>query len=251
MKLFVGVAPYDGKIFASTATALMGEQDAARAEGVQFGVLILSGAHYVAESYNILLARFIKSDFDKFATVEWDVSWGGSEQSPFGQLLDLARHPHAYLAGSTRMKYEPEEYMVGFDHTLPGRPEERADKYGCIPCNWVPQGFSVMSREAAHALWEDAAGREYIQHGERIRQVFREDYRPEIGQRFGQDIGICWDLKRLGFDVHVHPDVHLTHHAAHGHAYPGRLADWMAKQPDDWVERTYATFVARHSEKAA
>jgi len=251
MKVFVGVAPYEGKIHAPTSAALMGEQDKARSEGIYFGCQILTGSHYIAESYNILLARFLRTDFDKFATVEWDVSWGGTEASPFGQLIDLARHPHDYIGGSTRMKCEPEEYMVGFDWRLEGRPEARADKYGVIEACWIPQGFSVMSRVAAEALWADAADREYITHGERIRQVYREDYRHDLGTKFGQDIGVCYDLLRLGYKTHVHPDVHLTHHAAHGHSYAGCLGDWMGRQPEDWVQTQYAQWQAKHTEKAA
>lgn len=200
-------------------------------------VQIISGAHYVAEGYNIMLKRFLDTDFDKLAFVEWDVSWTQ------GDLCRLAKIPHDYVGGSTRMKKPDEEYMVGW---LPDPHGTGlwADQHGCIEVAWIPQGFSVASREMCQRMW-DNCDRTYNLHGEDIRDVFRDGWREfgidaggriergdvlsdyTVTARFGQDIGWCYDWRSLGGRVHVHPEIELTHTACVGHSYTGRLGDWL------------------------
>lgn len=220
LKLFVGTLPFEGKVHAPTVASLIEEQAAAGALGVSIGAQIISGAHYVAEGYNLMISRFLRTDFDKIAFVEHDVSWAEP-----GCLAMLAKIPHHYVGGITRMKHEPEEYMLG----LKAESDLRPDAYGCIEAAWIPQGFTVASRAMIQALWDAASGREYRTQGELVRQVFFEDWRPEWG-KVGQDIGICYDWQAMGGKVHAWLPPTLTHTAAVNHSYTGCLADWMARE---------------------
>lgn len=188
------------------------------------GVQILSGAHYISEGYNILLARFLASNFDKLAFVEWDISWNTETTS----LCAMAKKPFDYIGAATRFKKEPEEYMVGF---LPERPELWGNRAGLIEVAWIPQGFAVASRAMCEKMWDASAAKEYGLHGETIREVFHDGFRDE--RRYGQDIGWCYDWRDMGGKVYVDPEIELTHTAAVGHAYTGRLADWLRSRMAD------------------
>lgn len=218
MKLYVGIAPFEGKLHAPAVSSLLGEQLNALLAGVHMGVKILQGSHYIAESYNIMLADFLASDYDMLAFVEWDVSWNSDENS----LVKLAQLGYDFVGASTRFKKEPEEYMVGW---IPERPELWADANGCIEVAWIPQGFCVASRAMCQKMWDSRPNTEYTLHGKVIREVFHDGFRD--GRRLGQDIGWCFDWRDMGGKVFLAPEVELTHTACVGHAYTGRIGDWL------------------------
>lgn len=225
IKLLVGVLPFQGEIKVGTAASLSDERFAGLREGVHVDVKYLPGAHYIAEGYSKVVKFFLEHDYDKLAFVEWDVSWT-EHPGMAGALCRLAKLPHDYVGGATRYKSDPVEFMVGWDET---QTELRADEHGCLSVDWIPQGFSVASRAMCQAMWDAAADREYLMHGELIRQVFYEDFRPGLG-KFGQDIGFCHDWRAMGGKVHVKPNLTLTHTACVNHAYTGNLFDWLKAQ---------------------
>lgn len=242
MKLYVGIAPFEGRLHAPCVTSLLGEQINALTNGVYLGVKILQGAHYIAESYNIMLADFLKSDYDMLAFVEWDVSWNPEEVS----LVALAQMGYDFIGGSTRFKKEPEEYMVGW---IPDRAELWADKNGCIEVAWIPQGFCVASREMCQKMWDSRPDTEYELHGQIVREVFHDGFRE--GRRLGQDIGWCFDWRDMGGKVFVHPELELTHTACVGHSYTGRLGDFLRKRVVDEGIVPMAATVAPEADEAA
>lgn len=222
-----------------TAASLSDERFAAVGEGVALSVSYLPGAHYIAEAYNLILAHFLASDFEKLAFVEHDISWT-EHPGMAGALAKLAKTPHDYVGGSTRYKKPEVEFMIGWDET---KPELWSDGHGCIEVAWIPQGFAVASRTMVQALWDAASDSEYVMHGVTLRQVFHEDFRPGIG-KLGQDLGLCRDWRAMGGKVHVKPNLTLTHTACVNHAYTGNLKQWLDEQMDE-DDRARADIIAR------
>lgn len=228
MRVFVAIPAYDGKISTETMDALLGEQAIALAQGDVLDVRVLPGCSSIPSARNVLTHDFKASEADRLVFIDSDIAW-----KP-GDLLRMAALPHQIVGGAYRMKRAEEAYVIRWDEAAG---ELWADQHGAMRVAGLGCGFLAISREALEQIEVTLPYRTYAD-GERI--IYAHFDMPYAdGTMWGEDLRFCHLAKVAGVPVHVLPELELTHVAAPGFAFTGRLGDWLrSRLTTDHPKRT-------------
>ena len=213
MKLFVAIPAYDYSISVETARSLLNEQAVFSLAGHDLTIAFVPGCSLITMARNQLVSDFVKSDCDKIAFVDADISW-----EP-GALLKLASHPVSVVGGAYRYKKPIEEYPVLWNTD----PELWAVN-GLLKVDGLPGGFLCIARDALEAFEVFHGDRGYEHQGHSAYAYFTAPFRD--GKLYGEDSAFCADYRAASGKVWLDPELTLTHHAP-GQAFKGNLGDWL------------------------
>lgn len=218
MNLFVAIPAYDSTISVQTAGSLLNEQAVFSSEGHEILISFLPACSLITVARNQLIADFLKSDCDKVAFVDADVSW---EQ---GDLLRLASHGYDVVGGAYRFKEPIEGYPVQWPTPELTPEREQAARDGLMEVEGLPGGFLCLSREALEQFRAFHGDRSYEHQGHEAYAYFTAPFRD--GRLYGEDAAFCADYRATGGRVWLDPSLTLSHHSG-PHAYTGRVGDWL------------------------
>jgi hypothetical protein len=219
MHLFVAIPCYDGKVFAATADALLGELLYAIRAGHTFEVARLEGCSSIPSARNALTRQFLESTADKLVFIDGDIAW------PPGSLMDMCSIPHEIVGGSYRLKNESGDFVV---HWLEGEAPLWTDKHGTFPVAGLGTGFLCITREALLKIREAMPDRVYRDNGKEHYAYFDMPYAD--GTLWGEDLRFCAMARACGIEIRCAPEILLSHYAGPNTWYSGRLGDWLRER---------------------
>jgi len=190
------------------------------------------GCPYISGARATMTRKALDAGADIIVYLDYDVSWDPPD------LLKLIETQGDVVAGTYRIKHEPEEYMSTIESGPDGRPWVRAD--GCIKAKLVPAGFLKITKEGIN---------QFMYHYPEL--CYGPQYSPSVdlfnhgavlGDRiwWGEDYCFAWRWNNKCGDIWLVPDLNITHHSrsadkATGEirytAYPGNIHEFLLRQP--------------------
>lgn len=189
------------------------------------------GCPYISGARATMTRKALDAGADIIVYLDYDVSWDPPD------LLKLIETPGDVVAGTYRIKHEPEEYMSTIESGPDGRPWVRAD--GCIKAKLVPAGFLKITKEGIN---------QFMYHYPEL--CYGPQYSPSVdlfnhgavlGDRiwWGEDYCFAWRWNAKCGDIWLVPNLNITHHTRKtgkdGNVaytdYPGNIHEFLLKQP--------------------
>lgn len=209
--------------FAPYIAALEASVPLLDAAGLEHQIVFEVGCPYISGARATMTRKALDAQADVIVYLDHDVSWDPQD------LLTLINTEGDVVAGTYRIKHEPEEYMSVLYCDGNNRPIVRAD--GCVKARLVPAGFLKITKEGVnrfmYAYPELTFGPLYSQsvdlfnHGAVLgdRIWWGEDYC--FSQRWNDKVGEIWLV----------PNLNITHHNSDGKAFPGNFHEFLLRQP--------------------
>ena len=195
-RVAIATPSMDGRVDAGYAAALAGSVKHCLAHGIELLPLFVCYDAKLHLARNDLLAMAMAApDVSDLVWIDADIEW----QPEWIQRLLV--HPVDVVGGTYPRKADGAGYEVGAPADGPAVP-------GLLPVSHLGTGFLRLSRTAFAALW-DAAPPYRAPRGEQ-RLVFRWDIAAD-GQPVGEDVGMCHQLRALGFAIHLDPTMTCVH----------------------------------------
>ncbi len=194
MPIYGGINPWTVMSIANTVEACV-------RNGVRCEFVMEMGAHVI--SRDALMDDFLnKHSTQKLFWIDSDIVW---EPGDFFRLLSLSTKRGVVCAtypqktDDTGTRYQIDMNIDGAD----------MDQYGLLPIRGAGLGFTVMDRSICEEL---CATKPLVQDGlnsREMRSVFRFD--TIDGKRRSEDMAFFADIRDLGHQVWLCPDVNLGH----------------------------------------
>lgn len=190
------------------------------------------GCPYISGARATMTRKALDAGADIIVYLDYDLSWDPQD------LLTLIETEGDVVAGTYRIKHEPEEYMSTLFSDEEGRPKLRAD--GCIKANLVPAGFLKITKAGInrfmHAYPELTYGPLYSQ------SVDLFNHGAVLGDRiwWGEDYCFAWRWNDKCGDIWLVPNLNITHNSVKNDyktglqtitPYPGNLHEFLLRQP--------------------
>jgi len=189
------------------------------AAGIEHRMVFEVGSVYISWTRSNMLQKAMKTDADTFVFLDHDLSWKPED------LIRLINHPGDVAAGDYRYKQDKEEYMGKIFSGDDDRPEVRPD--GTIKAHAVPAGFLKASRAAVERFKEAYPE---LKYGPELEWIDLFNHGAYSGTWWGEDYAFSRRWRDLGGEIHLIPDLDITHHTADA-AYPGNLHKFLLRQP--------------------
>lgn len=207
--------PYDAYL-----NALEASVPALDAAGIEHRAVFRAGDVYISHARAFLLNKAMAWDeADTFVFLDHDLSWEPQD------LVRLVQHPGDVASGDYRFKKDEEEYMARLFTTDDGHPMVRAD--GTLRAHAVPAGFLKITRAGVERF--KAAYPELL-FGPKDEFVDLFNHGAYKRMWWGEDYAFSRRWRDLGGEIHLIPDLNITHHTA-DKAYPGNLHEFLLRQP--------------------
>jgi len=222
MKIFVAIPVYDGKILGQVVTNLFLEQAEAIKNGDELHLFIGYGSAGIAQSRNLCVTNFMKSDCDKLMFVDNDITW-----EP-GDLIKLCKMPVDFVGGAYRLKRIGERYPVAF---LPHDPKgfkgiQLTENTALIEVEGLPTGFLSLSRKVFEKMMVAHPERTTeIKDGEREYCFFHMPF--VDGHLYGEDLYFCRTWLEMGEKIYLYPDLNLIHWSSQPTPHYGNMGKWL------------------------
>jgi len=178
------------------------------------------GNPYISAARATMLRKALDGGADVIVFLDYDLSWEPQD------LLTLLETPGEVVAGLYRFKKDDEEYMGAWDTDPEGRPLVRDD--GTIRATRVSAGYLKLTREAVERFMRAYPD---LCYGSPISpSVDLFNHGAHDGVWWGEDYAFSRRWLACGGEIHLLPDLNLTHHAP-DRAYPGNLHQFLMRQP--------------------
>ncbi len=215
MRVAIGMPIYGG-IPGGTAMSLFRTVQACTAGGV-FVNFITFATSYVQHSRDGIVHEFLKGDCQKLFFIDQDQTWSVDD---FTRLLALSTK-YDVIGAVYPAKREPLTYYANLF------PESKVEEYGLLKVRGMGLGFTIIDRKVLEKLTAKAF-KIYHQHfGHGLASIFRVDNHE--GQYRGEDIAFFSDVRDLGFDVWLDPDIDIGHIGQK--EYRGHLSEVISPAP--------------------
>jgi glycosyltransferase involved in cell wall biosynthesis len=210
--------------FAPYLAALEASVPLLDAAGIEHQIVFEVGCPYISGARATMTRKALDARADVIVYLDHDVSWDPEN------LLTLINTEGDVVAGTYRIKHEPEEYMSVLYCGQDGRPIVR-ESDGAVKARLVPAGFLKITKEGInrfmYAFPELTYGPLFSQsvdlfnHGAVLgdRIWWGEDYC--FAQRWNDKCGDLWLV----------PNLNITHHNSDGVAFPGNFHQYLLRQP--------------------
>lgn len=198
------------------------------AAGIEHQIVFEVGCPYISGARATMTHKALDAGADVIVYIDHDVSWDPQD------LLALINTEGDVVAGTYRIKHEPEEYMSVLYCDPNNRPIVR-EQDGALKARLVPAGFLKITKEGInrfmYAFPELTFGPLYSQsvdlfnHGAVLgdRIWWGEDYC--FAQRWNDKVGDLWLV----------PDLNIVHHGfdkeGNPKAFPGNFHNFLRRQP--------------------
>lgn len=193
--------PTHRDIPAGTVASLLATQDLLTAKRIPFEVQLQVGNSLVTHARSKIAHTFLKSDKSLLFWVDSDIEW---EAKDFLRLCALATKMDV-VGGAYPAKRDPIVFFL--DPSTEG--EIESNEYGCLKIGGWGMGFTVMNRRVIEAMAAKSPKLKFNGSDEPIAHMFRCD---EInGFARGEDMAFFADVKDLGFETFLDPNVTLGH----------------------------------------
>lgn len=230
LSVFIGM-PSHRDIPVETAISLIRTQYELLARRIENCIAINYGSSVVTSARNRTVDEFLKTDCNRLFWIDSDMVW---EPSAFIRILALTSRLDCVMA-AYRTKKDPETFIIDAD----GRIE--TNEYGCLPGVGTGLGFCCVRREVIERLADKAQkliypeGNVLAQGKSPIARIFYESERD--GHFMGEDIAFFRDIKSIGYEVNLDPNVTLGHVGQK--VFSGKLIDHL-EEISDGTDRTAA-----------
>lgn len=193
------------------------------AAGIDHQIVFEIGCPYISGARATMTRKALDAGADVIVYLDHDVSWRPQD------ILKLINTEGDVVAGTYRIKHEPEEYMSVLYCDAQNRPKVRAD--GAVKARLVPAGFLKITKEGInrfmYAYPELTYGPLFNQsidlfnHGAVLgdRIWWGEDYC--FAQRWNDKCGDLWLV----------PDLNIDHHNSDGVCFKGNFHQYLLRQP--------------------
>lgn len=191
-----------------------------KAAGWDEGMVTEVGNPYISAARAKMLRKALDAKADVVVFIDHDLSWRPQD------LLTLLETKGDVVAGTYRMKSEPEEYMGTVFSNAQGTPLVRED--GCIKAKTVPAGFLKVTSEAVDKFM---TAYPHLCYGEKYHlAVDLFNHGAHEGLWWGEDYAFARNWNEKCGDIWLVPDLQLDHHTADA-AFPGNFHEYLMRQP--------------------
>lgn len=209
--------------FAPYLAALEASVPVLDSAGIEHQIVFEVGCPYISGARATMTRKALDAKADVIIYLDHDVSWEPQD------LMKLINTEGDVVAGTYRIKHEPEDYMAVLFVDDKARPIVRKD--GCVKAKLVPAGFLKITKEGINRFMyhypELTFGPLFNQsvdlfnHGAVLgdRIWWGEDYC--FAQRWNDKCGDLWLI----------PDLNITHHNSEGKAFPGNFHQYLLRAP--------------------
>ncbi len=192
--------PVGGPINPWTVASLVSTIEACVRNDVRCEFVMEMGAHVI--SRDALMDDFLRDTTQKLFWIDSDMVW---EPGDFFRLLSLSQRRDVVCA-TYPQKSDGNGARFQIDMDLEGAQQ---DEYGLLPIRGAGLGFTIMDRSVCEQI---AASKPMIAdglNGREMRGIFRFD--TIDGKRRSEDMAFFADLRELGHQIWLAPDVNLGH----------------------------------------
>jgi glycosyltransferase involved in cell wall biosynthesis len=208
------------KPFQPTIDSLTASIPLIKAAGWDEGFIPEIGNPYISAARATMLRKALDAKADVVVFIDHDLSWDPAD------LLTLIETPGDVVAGTYRMKSEPEEYMGTVFSNAQGTPLLRAD--GCIKAKTVPAGFLKVTKEAVDKFMTAFP---HLCYGEKYHQsVDLFNHGAHEGLWWGEDYAFARNWNEKCGDIWIVPNLNLDHHSP-AKDFPGNFHKFLLRQP--------------------
>lgn len=191
----IGTPCYDGKVDCLFADSLVNTLKLAGRTNIC--PVYMPHEALIQRARNDLLKLAVQAQVDDLVFIDSDQQW---KPEWFFRLLS---HPVDVVGGAVRKKSDAESYNVRSEKfPIPVDPET-----GLLIVDGVGTGFLRLSKRAIQAIWE--ASPEYRDGSKTSRMAF--DVQLIDGHLNSEDTVFCRSLTKLGFPIHVDPQITCSH----------------------------------------
>jgi hypothetical protein len=163
------------------------------------------GCPYISGARATMTRKALDAGADIIVFIDYDLSWDPQD------LLTLIQTEGDVVAGTYRLKHEPEEYMSTIHSGPDGRPQVRGD--GAIKASLIPAGFLKITKEGINKFMfqypELAYGPQYSP------SIDLFNHGAVLGDRlwWGEDYCFSWRWTNKCGDLWLVPNLNLDHWA--------------------------------------
>jgi len=201
MKLFIATPAYQSKVDALYAQSLLVAGQHCFANGIQCASIILGNGAFIEVARNVLLKRFLETDFTHLMFIDADIGFGEH------YLTELVKANLPISAGAYRQRDPQEKYALV---------REGQENGGWLSMSRIGAGFMCIRRDVVETLCQHApkVRRSSMDSTETLPWVFRTHQKDRF---LGEDICFCdtyMEAYRHGvFDqpIWVWPNMDLDH----------------------------------------
>ena len=202
------------------------------AAGYEHALVQEVGCPYISGARATMTRKALDAGADILIYLDYDLSWDPQD------LLTLIQTEGDVVAGTYRIKHEPEEYMSTLFSDPEGRPIVRAD--GCVKANLIPAGFLKLTKTAINIFMHHYPELTYGPLYSQSVDLF--NHGAVLGDRiwWGEDYCFAWRWNDKCGDIWIVPNLNITHHgqtvdrktgAKVSTPYPGNFHEYLLRQP--------------------
>lgn len=185
--------------------------------GIEHATVFEIGCPYISGARATMLGKALEYGADNIVFIDHDLSWHPID------LVRLIQAPHDVVAGLYRFKKDEVAYMGVLETDDTHRPKTQGQY---MLANRVPAGFLKVTTNAIKTFLSAYPDLRIGDNG----NVDLFNHGAIDGTWFGEDYAFSKRWRELGREIHVIPDLSLTHHT-HESAYAGNFYEFMIRQP--------------------
>lgn len=171
--------------------------------GVKYDYWPSAGDFHIERAVNLALTNFLASEYTDFLCIDADESWDVEG------MLRLVSRPDDVVGGLYKMKNRWNAW-TGTMKTVAGVPDGKMqDGTPMIEAQALPFGFLRLKKAPLLAYQAAFPDRWYWHDGVKVTQFLTTAIRDH--EFFSQDVNFCLDLKTLGFQLWIEPNVTIGH----------------------------------------
>lgn len=204
-----------------TALALASTLCTCQRMGIACTPGIVKGSAIVTKARDEVLHLFLESGADRLLWIDDDMIWTVDD---FLRLLALSTRYDVIGAGYAARKDPPTFYLK-----LSDAQNIDADPLGMLKVEGMGLGFTMVRRHVLEALVATKPTMRDQLSGKQLASVFRTDIHD--GNFRGEDMAFFADIRALGYDVYLDPQIQLQHVGTKH--YTGSILDALRRvEPD-------------------
>jgi len=193
--------------------SLLATQAKCHTLGISCNVIIVADNAIVEWARDEVADLFLKTDSNRLFLIDSDIIWKADD---FIKMLALSQINKVVCATYTAKIERPTFYV------LTEGEEIDIDNYGLLDIKGAGLGFTCVHREVIEKLAEKAPRVHDDIEDKDLANIFKVGI-TEDGKRLGEDMYFFRDIKELGYDIKLDPNISLGHHG--GRVYKGNISD--------------------------
>lgn len=190
---------------------------ALRDKGIPFELKMVAGCSIVEQARSKVTHEFLSGSMNRLFMIDSDMQWKSSD---FIRMLALSTKMDVVCAAYPA-KRDACTFMLKWDEDA-----LVANEYGCLPIGGVGLGFTVVHRRVIEDIASNSPHLMFPGMDTPIPHIFRCDI--ENGAFRGEDMAFFADVKALGYEINLDPNVTLGHVGTK--MYTGSILDAMKQQ---------------------